>query len=170
MNFLSLIWLIFLPLIASVVLLLPQFPTHQVIVRRFAKSFASVHFLFAMLFLTFFDSSLFGMSYEKELTIFGSSWLKSLGISAKFGVDGIALLLVVLTSFVILITLFLSKIHIRSKHKLYYSMVFLLEFALLGIYCAKDMFFFFVFWEFLLIPLCFLMSQWEDKDAKRSAI
>lgn len=170
MSFLSLIWLIFAPIIAAIVIMFPRFPNHQVLVRRFAKWFATFHFVYALLFLAFFDTSLFGMSYEKELTFFGMSWLKSLGISAKFAVDGIALLLVVLTTFIVLITLFMSKIHIRSKHKLYYSMVFLLESAILGIFCAKDMFLFFVFWELSLIPIYFLISQWGNSEARRAAI
>lgn len=170
MSFLSLIWLIFLPVIAAGLIMLPVFPNHQVRIRRFAKWFASFHFIYALLFLAFFDSSMFGMSYEKELTFFGMSWLKSLGISAKFAVDGIALVMVVLTTFVILITLFMSKIHIRSKHKLYYAMVFLLESAVLGIFCAKDMFLFFVFWELALIPVYFLVSQWGDSQARSAAL
>ena len=164
MSFLSLIWLIFAPILAALVIMFPRFPNHQVLVRRFAKWFASIHFVYALLFLAFFDTGMFGMSYEKELTFFGMSWLKSLGISAKFAVDGIALLMVVLTTFIVLITLFMSKIHIRSKHKLYYSMVFLLESSILGIFCAKDMFLFFVFWELSLV------SQWGDSEARRAAI
>ena len=170
MNFLSLIWLIFAPVIAALIIMFPYFPNHQVKVRRFAKWFAGFHFLYALLFLTFFDPGMFGMSYEKELTFFGMSWLKSLGISAKFAVDGIALLMAVLTTFIILITLFMSKIHIRSKHKLYYSLVFLLESAILGIFCAKDMFLFFVFWELTLIPVYFLVSQWGNTEARRAAM
>ena len=170
MSFLSLIWLIFAPILAARVIMFPRFPNHQVLVRRFAKWFASIHFVYALLFLAFFDTGMFGMSYEKELTFFGMSWLKSLGISAKFAVDGIALLMVVLTTFIVLITLFMSKIHIRSKHKLYYSMVFLLESSILGIFCAKDMFLFFVFWELSLIPVYFIVSQWGDSEARRAAI
>lgn len=170
MNFLSLIWLIFAPIAASLIIMFPRFPNHQVKVRRFAKWFAGLHFVYALLFLAFFDTSMFGMSYEKELTFFGMSWLKSLGISAKFAVDGIALLMVVVTTFIVLITLFMSKIHIRSKHKLYYSMVFLLESAILGIFCAKDMFLFFIFWELSLIPVYFLVSQWGNSEARRAAI
>lgn len=170
MSFLSLIWLILAPIVIALVILLPQFPNHQIIVRRFSKWFASFHFIYALLFLVFFDSSLFGMSYEKELTLFGASWLKSLGISIKFAVDGIAILFVVLSTFIVLLTLILSKIHIRSKHKLYYSMVFFLESAILGVFCAKDMFLFFVFWELLLIPLFFLISQWGCSEARRSAL
>ncbi len=170
MSFLSLIWLIFLPLVIAGVIMLPVFPNHQVRVRRFAKWFAGFHFAYALLFLAFFDTSLYGMSFEKELTFFGMSWLKSLGISAKFAVDGISLLMVVLTTFVVLITLFMSKIHIRSKHKLYYAMVFLLECAILGIFCSKDMFMFFVFWELSLIPVYFLVSQWGNSEARRAAM
>lgn len=170
MSFLSLIWLIFAPIIIAIIIMFPKFPNHQVKIRRFAKWFASLHFIYALLFLVFFDSSLFGMSYEKELTFFGMSWLKSLGISAKFALDGITVLLVVLTTFIVLITLFMSKIHIRSKHKLYYAMVFLLESAILGIFCAKDMFLFFVFWELSLIPVYFLVSQWGNTEARRAAV
>lgn len=170
MNFLSLLFLIFLPIVAAGIIMLPQFPNHQVIIRRFSKWFASFHFIYSLLFLLFFDSSMFGMSYEKELTFFGMSWLKSLGISAKFAVDGIALLMVILTTFIVFITLFMSKMHIRSKHKLYYAMIFLFESAILGIFCAKDMFLFFVFWELSLIPLYFLISQWGDSEARRAAM
>ncbi len=170
MNYLSLLVLIFAPIIVAGIILFPKFPNHQVMVRRFAKFFAGLHFIYSLLFLVFFDSSLYGMSYEKELTFLNMTWLKSLGISAKFAIDGVAVLMVVLTTFIVLLTLVLSKIHIRSKHKLYYSMVFLLESAVLGIFCAKDMFLFFVFWELSLIPVYFLVSQWGSKDARRSAM
>ena len=170
MNFLSLIWLIFLPVIAAILIMLPVFPNHQVRIRRFAKWFAGLHFVYSLLFLLFFDASMYGMSFEKELTFFGMSWLKTLGISAKFAVDGMTLLLSVLTTFIVLIALFMSKMHIRTKHKLYYSMVFLLESAVLGIFCAKDMFLFFVFWELLLVPVYFLVSQWGNSEARGAAI
>ncbi len=169
MNFLSLIWLIFLPVIAAIVIMLPVFPNHQVRIRRFAKWFAGLHFIYALMFLLCFDTSMYGMSYEKELTFFGLSWLKTLGISAKFAVDGMTLLLSILTTFIVLITLFMSKMHIRNKHKLYYSMVFLLESAVLGIFCAKDMFMFFVFWELLLIPVYFITAQWGNSEARAAA-
>lgn len=170
MNFLSLIWLIFAPIIAAIIILFPKFPNHQVKIRRFAKTFASLHFIYALLFLVFFDPSMYGMSFEKELTFFGMSWLKNLGISAKFAVDGMTLLMVLMTTFIVLVTLVLSKVHIRTKHKLYYSMVFLFESSILGIFCAKDMFMFFVFWELCLIPLYFLVSQWGNSEARRAAM
>ena len=170
MSFLSLIWLIFAPIVIALIIMFPKFPNHKIIVRRFAKIFASLHFIYSLFFLLFFDSSLFGMSYEKELTFFDMTWLKSLGISAKFAVDGFTLLLVVLSIFVVMLTLYISKTHIRTKHKLYYSMVFLLEASILGLFCAKDMFMFFVFWELSLVPIYFLVSQWGNSEARRAAI
>ena len=166
----SLLTLIFAPIAAAILMLVPKFPNHQVKVRRFAKAFASVHFIYALLFLVFFDTGLYGMSYEKELTFFNISWLKSMGISAKFALDGISVLMVVLTSFIVLITFVLSKMHVRRKHKLYYSMVLLFESAILGILCSKDMFMFFVFWELSLIPLYFLISQWGNSEARSAAM
>lgn len=71
---LSLIWLIFAPLIAAGIILFPKFPNHQVKVRRFAKSFAALHFIYSLLFLLFFDTGMYGMSFEKELTFFGMTW------------------------------------------------------------------------------------------------
>lgn len=167
MTILSLIWLILAPIVIALIIMFPRFPNHQVKVRRFAKWCASFHFIYSLLFLAFFDTGLYGMSYEKELTIGGLSWLKNLGISIKFGVDGMSLLFVVLTIFIVLMTLFISKMHIRTKHKLYYSMIFLLESSVLGLLCAKDMFLFFVFWELCLVPIYFLVSQWGNADARR---
>lgn len=170
MDILSLIWLVFFPIIFAIILMLPIIPSHQVKVRRLAKWFASLHFIYSLFFLLQFDSSLYGLSFEKELTIGSISWLKNLGISLKFAVDGISLLLVVSIIFFVLVALFMSKMHIRSKHKLYYSMVFLLEASILGVFCAKDMFMFFVFWELSLIPIYFLVSQWGDDGARRVAM
>ena len=170
MDFLSLIWLVFLPIVFAIILILPIIPSHQVKVRRLAKWLAFSHFVYSLCFLLQFDASLYGLSFEKELTILNASWLKNLGISLKFAVDGMSLLLVISTIFFVLISLFMSKMHIRNKHKLYYSMVFLLEASILGIFCAKDMFMFFVFWELSLIPIYFLVSQWGADDARRYAM
>lgn len=169
-NYLSLIFLVFSPLIAFGVILSPLFGDNEVYIRRFSKGFASIHFLYTLLFLAFFDPSTYGMSYEAELKLGGLSWLKTLGITATFAVDGLSLLLVVLTSFIFLLALIASKSSIRTKHKFYYSMIFLLQTAVLGVFCAKDMFLFFLFWELELIPMYFLISEWGSGNAQKSAM
>ncbi len=170
MEFLSIVALIFSPLFAFALILSPLFPSDDMKIRRFAKGFASGHFLYTLLFLMFYNPLSTSFSYSKEITVFGSHWLEPLGISATFAVDGLSLIFVTLTSFIVMLALVASKHTITTKHKLYYSMIFLLQTAILGVFCARDMFLFFMFWELELIPMYFLISQWGTDNAKKSAM
>lgn len=170
MNYLSLIALIFSPLVAAGLLFTPFFKHNEVRIRRFSKGFASLHFLYTILFFVFFDPLADGISYYKEIKFFGTSWMEPLGVKMAFGLDGISLLMIVLTSFIFLLALIASKSNIRSKHKFYYSMIFLLQTVVLGVFCARDMFLFFMFWELELIPMYFLIGQWGGGKCKASAM
>ncbi|MEI8129148.1 MAG: NADH-quinone oxidoreductase subunit M [bacterium] len=170
MDYLSIIVLIFSPLIAAALLFSSFFKHNEVRIRRFSKGFASLHFLYTILFLVFFNPLKDGISYYKETTFFGSDWIQPLGLKMAFGLDGLSLLMVILTSFIFLLALIASKSNIRAKHKFYYSMIFLLQTAVLGVFCARDMFLFFMFWELELVPMYFLIGQWGDKKAKASAM
>lgn len=172
---LSITALIFSPLVAAALLFSPFFKDNEVRIRRFAKGFASLHFFYTLLFVIFFNPLNDGISFYKELTFRGISWVQPLGLKMAFGLDGISLLMVVLTSFIFLLALIASKINIRAKHKFYYSLILLLETAVLGVFCARDMFLFFMFWELELVPMYFLIGQWGggthgDKKAKASAM
>lgn len=174
MNYLSILVLIFSPIIAGSLIFSPFFKNNEVRIRRFSKGFASLHFLYSLLFLLFFNSQNTDISYYKEIKFFGTSWIEPLGLKMAFGMDGISLLMVILTSFVFLLALIASKSNIKVKHKFYYSMIFLLQTAVLGVFCARDMFIFFMFWELELIPMYFLIGQWGDNKqnnrAKKSAM
>ena len=174
MEFLSIIALIFSPLIVASLLFSPIFKDNEVRIRRFSKGFASLHLLYSLMFLVFFNPLKEGVSgdisYYKEITFFGTSWIQPLGLKIAFGMDGISLLMVMLTSFIFLLALIASKSNIRHKHKFYYSMIFLLQTAVLGVFCARDMFLFFMFWELELIPMYFLIGQWGGGKAKASAM
>jgi NADH-quinone oxidoreductase subunit M len=169
-NFLSIIVLIFSPLIPAVLLFSPIFKNNEVKIRRFSKGFASLHFLYTLLFLVFFNPLKEGISYYKEIKFFDSSWIEPLGLKMAFGMDGLSILMVILTSFVFLLALIASKSNIKHKHKFYYSMIFLLQVAVLGVFCARDLFLFFMFWELELVPMYFLIGQWGDSKAKASAM
>lgn len=170
MQFLSILTLIFSPLFAALLIMSPFFPNNEIKIRRFSKAFAGAHFIYSMLFLLFYNPTNFGWSYQKELTFFHTSWLKPLGITATFGVDGISLVFVLLTSFITLMAVIASKSMVRTKHRMYYSLVLILQTALLGVFCAKDIFLFFLFWELELIPMYFLISQWGDKNSRSAAM
>lgn len=161
--------LVFAPLIFSIIFLLPVFSGQFIVIRRLAKTFALVHFIYAMLFLVFFDNTL-QTNYDTELTFFGQHWFGSLGINMSMGMDSISLVFVILTSFLVLITCMASKGIIKNKHSLYYALIFILETAILGVFTSTDMFEFFLFWELELIPMYFLISLWGSGEAKKSAM
>src|SRR5574344_117380 len=170
LNFLSLSILIFAPLFMGLFILNPFFPNSEVISRRCAKGFALLHFIYASLFLMFFDTQNFITAFDKEITVFQSGWISKLGISASLGLNGLSILLIGLTSFLFLVALIISKYHIKSKFKFYYGLMLFLESAILGVFCARDMFLFFTFWELELIPMYFLISQFGSQNSKKSAM
>lgn len=167
-NLLSLKFLIFAPVIVAALIASPLFGTNQIYIRRFAKTCGTLHFLYSLLFIVFYN---FGVeSFYEEITILNEGWLSKLGINAAFGIDGITVLLVAITSFIFLLALIFSKTIIRTKHKMYYCLLFLLLTTTLAIYCAKDIFVFLLFWEAEILPLYLLISQWGKENNKTAAM
>lgn len=170
-KFLSIPFLIFMPMVASFLLMSPLFTNNEISIRRFTKGLFGIHFVYTLAMLLFFDPA---NPYTAQINFLGMDWIQSLGIKFTFKIDNIAIILVTLTSFVFLIASIASKINIRKNHKFYYSMLLLLMSAILGIFTASDMFVFFMFWELELIPAYFLIggnfSQDTPQEAKKSAI
>lgn len=172
--FLSIPFLIFMPLVVSLFVISPLFTKNEIVVRRFTKGVCLFHFLYSVLMLACFDSA---NPYVSEIHFFGLDWVQSIGVKFAFQIDSISMILTVLTSFVFLLAAFASKLNIRKSHKFYYSMLLLLMSSILGIFTASDMFVFFLFWELELIPAYFLIGgKWREEDetqqekAKKSAV
>lgn len=161
--FLSIPFLIFMPLVISLLLISPLFTQNEIVIRRFAKGVCLFHFIYAVLMLACFDSA---NPYVSEIHFFGLDWVQSMGVKFIFKMDAVSMILTVLTSFVFLLASFASKLNIRKSHKFYYSMLLLLMSAILGIFTADDMFVFFLFWELELIPAYFLIgNRWKEGDS-----
>lgn len=169
MSFLSVLVLIFSPIIVALCILSPFFPNNEIKIRRVCKAFSIIHFVYSCLFIMFFNSTHLGWSYQKELTFWGTSLIKSLGITASFAIDGISLVFVVLTSFITMLVLIASKSMVRTKHRLYYPLVLFLQSVVLGVFCAKDIFLFFLFWQSELIISYLLITQWGERLFSRQA-
>src|SRR5438067_7992333 len=88
------------------------------------------------------------------------AWIPSFGISYFVGVDGISLLLVVLTGFLTPIALLGSWESVHTKTKAFCMFVLLLESAMIGVFVSLDLFLFYVFWDALLLPMYFLIGIW----------
>jgi NADH-quinone oxidoreductase subunit M len=98
------------------------------------------------------------------------AWIPELDVSYFVGIDGISLLLVALTTFLTPIALLASWESIESKLKGYVALMLLLEVGTLGVFMALDLFLFYVFWEFMLIPMYFIIGVWGSAERIYAAV
>ena len=95
-------------------------------------------------------------------------WIEALGISWKLGVDGISLLLVLLTA--VLFPLALLGPKVVRNNKAYVAWMLVLEAGCLGSFLALDVFLFFVFFEVVLVPMYFLIAGWGHEEREKAAM
>ena len=88
------------------------------------------------------------------------AWIPAFGISYFVGVDGISLLLLVLTGFLTPLALLGSWESVHKKTRAFCIFVLLLESAMMGVFVSLDLFLFYVFWDAMLIPMYFLIGIW----------
>ncbi|MEN3039038.1 MAG: NADH-quinone oxidoreductase subunit M [Candidatus Kryptonium sp.] len=91
-------------------------------------------------------------------------WIKSLDIAYRVGIDGISLLLLVLTTFLTPIGLLATWGSVEKRVKGYVIMFLLLETGMNGVFCALDTFLFYIFWEVMLIPMYFIIGIWGGEN------
>ena len=92
------------------------------------------------------------------------SWIENLNISYFIGIDGMSMLLVLLTTFITPLTLISSWSSIQHKVKEFTFFMLMLEVGMLGVFVALDLFLFYVFWEAMLIPMYFIIGIWGGKE------
>jgi NADH-quinone oxidoreductase subunit M len=97
------------------------------------------------------------------------SWLPALGINYSLGVDGLSLLLTVLTTLLTVVCIGAS-FRIEQKLRNYMAFMLLLECGLLGVFLATNLFLFYIFWEVMLIPAYFLVGGWGGPRRVYAAI
>jgi NADH-quinone oxidoreductase subunit M len=97
-------------------------------------------------------------------------WIPSLGARYSLGVDGIAALLILLTTLLTFISVYSSFTAITKREKEYYAFLLLLEAGMVGVFCALDFFLFYVFWEVMLVPMYFLIGVWGGPRKLYAAI
>jgi NADH-quinone oxidoreductase subunit M len=97
-------------------------------------------------------------------------WVKAVRVDYFLGVDGISLPMVLLTVVMAPIAA-LASFHLTKQAKAHYALLLLLETAMLGYFVSLDFFFFFIFWEFSLVPAYFLIQVWgrDDPDSEDTA-
>jgi NADH-quinone oxidoreductase subunit M len=88
------------------------------------------------------------------------AWIPSWGIRFTIGVDGIAVMMVLLTTFIMLLAVGGSWTSIRARAHSYYALLLVLTTGMIGVFLALDLFLFYVMWEVMLIPMYFIIGIW----------
>ncbi|MDD2735125.1 MAG: NADH-quinone oxidoreductase subunit M [Desulfuromonadaceae bacterium] len=97
-------------------------------------------------------------------------WIETLGIRYTLGMDGISLLLVILTAFVTTIALLVSWRSIKERVALHFLLILAMESGIIGVFLSLDLFLFYLFWELMLIPMFFLIGIWGHDRNIYSAV
>ncbi len=125
--------------------------------NRFAFASSLVIFAYSVyLFITFPISP----DYQNVVDY---PWIESLGIHFKVGMDGISILMVMLTTFLTPLIIF-SVRKSEPRPRAFYSLLLFMEMALIGVFVSMDGFMFYIFWEIALIPIYFICLLWGGKD------
>jgi NADH-quinone oxidoreductase subunit M len=150
--------LIILPLIGAIVVLL--LPSQQSgVVRWTALGFACLNLLMALILMLLYSQFSVGVLNTVSPFTENVTWIAPLGINYGLNVDGISLLLVVLTALLTVVSISAS-FRIEQKIKNYMAFMLLLECGMLGVFLASNLFLFYIFWEIMLIPAYFLVGSW----------
>ncbi|TPI27280.1 NADH-quinone oxidoreductase subunit M [Mesorhizobium sp. B3-2-1] len=126
-------------------------------IRAIAFITTAFTFLVSLLIWTGFDNSQAGFQFVEKV-----AWLDS-GISYHMGVDGISMLFVILTTFLMPLCILASWEAIEKRVKAYMIAFLLLETLMIGVFCALDIVLFYVFFEAGLIPMFIIIGVWGGK-------
>jgi NADH-quinone oxidoreductase subunit M len=97
-------------------------------------------------------------------SVIDSPWIDSTGIHIRLhmGVDGISLWLVLLTTFLVPIAVWIAETVITERKKNFFALIMLFEFGIIGVFTALDLFVFYIFWEVALVPMYLLVGSWGE--------
>jgi NADH-quinone oxidoreductase subunit M len=144
--------LIFSPLLAAAVAALIKSET---LLRWWTLAFTTASAIFSLALWRQFDASMSSFQFTEK-----AAWIPALKINYAVGIDGISLLLVLLTTLIMPLCVLASWRYIQTRVKEFMICLLIMETAMVGVFCALDFILFFVFWEAMLIPMALLIGIW----------
>ena len=151
--------IVFLPLAGALLVLLAggagDRPERERLVRTLALAVSLVTFVATLLLWWRFDPSTADYQFVER-----HAWIPAFGIQYLVGVDGISLFLIVLTGFLTPLALLSSWDSVHQNVKMFSFFLLALESSMLGVFVSIDLFLFYMFWDFVLIPMYFLIGIW----------
>ncbi len=157
-------WVVFTPLIGMLVLLAIPGDKKDWI-RYWANFVGLLGFVVSIPLVTNFKNGEAGYQYYEH-----AEWIPSIGATYSIGIDGISLLLIMLTTVMGFISILCSWSAIQDRVKEYYAMFLLLQVGMLGVFVSLDFFLFYMFWELVLIPMYFIIGIWGGERKLYAAI
>src|SRR5438876_5262447 len=161
-NILSIItWL---PVLGAI-LILGLFRKEQSdLIKKFATAWLALDFIVS-LWLFGYDRGIGGFQFLED-----HQWIPVIGARYQMGADGVAVLLLVLTTFLGLLAALSSWEYIEKREKEYYVLLLLLQTAVVGVFTSMDLFLFYLFFEVSLVPMYFLIGIWGGENRLYAAI
>jgi NADH-quinone oxidoreductase subunit M len=153
-----------LPLAGAIALTLAP-RRHDVALRAGALVVSVATFVLSLPLYMRFDGGSASYQFEEQ-----AAWMPSLGASYHVGIDGISLLLVLLTTFLMPIALASAWHAIEDRTKEFVMAMLVLETGMIGVFVSLDLFLFFVFWEAMLIPMYFVIGVWGGPNRIYAAV
>jgi NADH-quinone oxidoreductase subunit M len=153
----------FLPLAGALALLL--FPRSDRAVKWGALVISIATFLLSFHLARFFDRSRVGFQFETD-----AQWIPSPNIHYHIGIDGISVWLVILTTFLVPLSILIQWNSIHGRIKEFFCLLLVLETAMIGVFVALDLFLFYVFWEATLIPMALIIGMYGHERRIYAAV
>jgi NADH-quinone oxidoreductase subunit M len=150
--------LLLLPLLGGLLILLLS-KSKVDFIRYSGLGISTITFFISLLLYFNFDSSNGGFQFIHQI-----KWIEKLNISYFVGIDGMSLLLVLLTTFLTPLTLISSWSSIQKNVKEFTFFMLMLEVGMLGVFVSLDLFLFYIFWEAMLIPMYFIIGIWGGEQ------
>ena len=122
---------------------------------RLATIVFSLEFVLSLGLWWAFDPSASGWQQR-----FDMPWIPTWGARVTLGLDGIALMMVLLTTFIMVLASYGSATSVRSRTKSYYALLLVLTTGMLGVFMSLDLFLFYAMWEVMLVPMYFIVGIW----------
>ncbi|HUL44916.1 MAG TPA: NADH-quinone oxidoreductase subunit M [Bacteroidota bacterium] len=170
-------WITFLPIIGMVIVLcLPK--DNKNLIRWTAAVMAGIQVVLAAVIYLNFNRTMAGVNtpegfqfVEKAswIDISSVAWFGRVHIDYFLGIDGLSVLMVILTAIISFIAVFASW-GIEKSVKGYFALLLLLDTGMMGVFVSIDFFLFYVFWELMLLPMYFLIGVWGGPRREYAAI
>ncbi|MBA2510454.1 MAG: NADH-quinone oxidoreductase subunit M [Rubrobacteraceae bacterium] len=153
---------IFIPLLGAIVMLL--LPEEERILRYAALGIAAVPLLLTLYVYFAFGSDLGAAALTQDFT-----WIQSLDMGYRVGLDGLGFGMFFLTALLTLIAV-VASFDVRENLKQYFAILFVAEVGMLGVFASEDLILFYIFFEITLIPMYLLVGIWGDENRRQAAI